>query len=152
MAALMHHFAGIKGSAGPFDKLVLFRCKWTRVFGCSLRPVPVKHIFPVDVPTKLKAAVADSSVSPVPETQMDRWKRQRNAQGESMLTIWLVEEISLFRKLCNGIGLNLNLEPGNKVDFDFVVENCVKSTIENTSRSPCQSLFKKWSPLLFPNT
>ena len=52
-------------------------------------------------------------------------------------------------KLCNGFGLNLNLELGNKVDFDFVVENCVKSTIENPSRSPCQSLFKKWSLLLF---
>ena len=33
------------------------------------------------VPTKLKTAVADSSVSPVPETQVGRWKRQRNVQG-----------------------------------------------------------------------
>ena len=44
---------------------------------------PVKHVSPVDVPTKLKAAFADSSVSPVPETQMDRWTRQRNVQGVS---------------------------------------------------------------------
>ena len=42
---------------------------------------PVKHVSPVDVPTKLKAAVADSSVSPVPEIHMDRWKRRRNVQG-----------------------------------------------------------------------
>ena len=42
---------------------------------------PAKHVPPVDVPTKLKAAVADSSVSPVPETQMNRSKRQRNVQG-----------------------------------------------------------------------
>ena len=42
---------------------------------------PVKHVSPIDVPTKLKAAVADSSVSPVPETHMDRWKRQRNVLG-----------------------------------------------------------------------
>ena len=42
---------------------------------------PVKHVSPVDVPTKLKAAVVDSSVLPVLETQMDRWKRQRNVQG-----------------------------------------------------------------------
>ena len=42
---------------------------------------PVKHVSPVDVPTKLKAAVADSSVSPVPETHMDCWKRQGNVQG-----------------------------------------------------------------------
>ena len=70
---------------------------------------------------------------------------------ESMLAIWLVVEILSFRKLCIGFVLNLKLEPGNKVDFHFVVENCVKSTIENPSRSPCQSLFKEWSPLLFLN-
>ena len=67
-----------------------------------------------------------------------------------MLTTWLVVEILSFRKLCNGFGLNLNLEPGNKVDFDFVVENCVKIIIENPSISPCQSLLKRWSPLLYP--
>ena len=43
--------------------------------------IPAKHVPPVNVPTKLKTAVADSSVSHVPETQMDRWKRQRNVQG-----------------------------------------------------------------------
>ena len=37
---------------------------------------------------------------------------------ESMLEIWLVVEILSFRKLCNGFGLNLNVEPGSKVDFD----------------------------------
>ena len=42
---------------------------------------PANHVSPVDVPTKLKTAVADSSVSPVPETKMDRWKRKRNVQG-----------------------------------------------------------------------
>ena len=42
---------------------------------------PEKHVAPVDVPTKLKAAVADSSMSPVPEIRMARWKRQRNVQG-----------------------------------------------------------------------
>ena len=42
---------------------------------------PVKGVSPVDVPTKLKAAVADSSVSPAPEIRMDHWKRQRNVQG-----------------------------------------------------------------------
>ena len=39
---------------------------------------PVNFVLPVDVPTKLKAAVVDSSVSPVPEIRVDRWKRQRN--------------------------------------------------------------------------
>ena len=48
--------------------MVLCHCKWTRVFGFS-------------PPTKLEAAVAYSSVSPFPETQMDRWERQRNVQG-----------------------------------------------------------------------
>ena len=43
---------------------------------------PVKHVSPVDVPTKLKTAFADSSVSLVPETHMDRWKRQRSVLGE----------------------------------------------------------------------
>ena len=76
--------------------------------------------------------------------------RQKNAQGVLGVHVdWLVVKILLFRKLCNGFGLNLNLEPGNKADFDFVVESCVKSTIENPSRSPCQSLVKKWSPFLF---
>ena len=42
---------------------------------------------------------------------------------ESMLMIWLVVEILLVRKLCNCFGLNLNLELGIKVDFDFVVGN-----------------------------
>ena len=81
----------------------------------------VKGVSPVDVSTKLKATV--SSVSLVPEIRMNRWKRQRNVQGVSMLVIWLVVEILLFRKLCNGFGLNLTLEPGIKVHFDFVVEN-----------------------------
>ena len=40
-----------------------------------------------------------------------------------MLMIWLVVGILLFRKLCNGFGQNLNLEPGSTVDFDFVVES-----------------------------
>ena len=42
---------------------------------------PVKHVSTVDVRTKLKAAIADSSVSLVPETHIDRWKRQRNVLG-----------------------------------------------------------------------
>ena len=42
---------------------------------------PAKHVSPVNVPTKLKTAVADSSESPVPETQTDRWRRKRNVQG-----------------------------------------------------------------------
>ena len=42
---------------------------------------PAKHVSPVNVPTKLKTAVADSSASPVPEIQTARWKRQRNVQG-----------------------------------------------------------------------
>ena len=33
------------------------------------------------LPTKLRTAVADSSVSLVPEIRTDRWKRQRNVQG-----------------------------------------------------------------------
>ena len=37
--------------------------------------------------------------------------------------IWLVKEISRFRKLCNGFGRSLSLVPGIKVDVDFVVEN-----------------------------
>ena len=58
---------------------------------------PLKGAAPVDVPTKLKAAVVDSSVSPVsdssvspvadsslshvPEIRKVRWKRQRNVLG-----------------------------------------------------------------------
>ena len=100
-----------------------------------------KHVSPVKLPTKLKTAVATAGND----------RGMSKVCWESMLMVCLVEEISLFRKLYNGFGLNLNLEPGSKVGFDFVVESCVKNTVENPSRSPCQSLFKKWSPLLFPN-
>ena len=72
----MHHFDGASGPAESFVKLVLFHCKWIRVFGFS-----VKSVSFVDVPTKLRTAVADSSVSLVPEIRTDRWKRQRNVQG-----------------------------------------------------------------------
>ena len=86
---------------------------------------PVKGVSPVDVPTKLKADVADSCVSPVHEIGMDRWKRQRNVQG--VLGVHVDDLVGggnlAFWKLCNGSGLNLNLEPGIKVDSDFVVEN-----------------------------
>ena len=89
MASSTHLSVGIRGSAEPFDKLVLCHCKWTRVFGFSLRPVLCKGVAPVDVPTKLNAAVVDSSVSPVadysvshvPEIRKVRWKRQRNVLG-----------------------------------------------------------------------
>ena len=50
---------------------------------CWILPTssPLNGVSPVDVPTKLKTDVANSSVSPVPEIRMDRWKRQRNVQG-----------------------------------------------------------------------
>ena len=49
----------------------------------------MKGVAPVDVPTKLEAAVvdssvslvADSSVSHVPEIRKVRWKRQKNVRG-----------------------------------------------------------------------
>ena len=45
-----------------FVSLQMDPCVWI-LPACS----PAKHVSPVDVPTKLKTAVADSSVSPVPE-------------------------------------------------------------------------------------
>ena len=59
-----------------FVSLQLDQCVW--ILTASN---PAKHVSPVDVPTNLKTAIADSSVSPVPETQTDRWKRQWNVQG-----------------------------------------------------------------------
>ena len=67
-----------------FVPLQMDPCIWT-LSAAS----PVKGAAPVDVPTKLKAAVVDSSVSPVadssvshgPEIRKVRWKRQRNALG-----------------------------------------------------------------------
>ena len=41
----------------------------------------VKSVSSVDVPTKLRTAVADFSVSPATETRTDRWERQSNVQG-----------------------------------------------------------------------
>ena len=59
-----------------FASLQMDPCVWI-LFASS----PLKGVVPVDVPTKLKAAIADSSVSPVPEIRLDRWKRQRNVLG-----------------------------------------------------------------------
>ena len=42
---------------------------------------PVKSISLGCVPTILRTAVADFSVSPVPEIRTDRWKRKKNVQG-----------------------------------------------------------------------
>ena len=43
------------------------------------------------------------------------------------MIIWLMVKILLFKKVCNGFGLNLNLEPGNKVDFDLHVKVCSRN-------------------------
>ena len=84
----------------------------------------------VDVPTKLKPAFADSSVSPATEIRMDRWKRQRNHEGVLGVNVDdLVGggNLTFFRKLCNGFGLSLSWDSGIKTDFDFVVESGVQS-------------------------
>ena len=39
-----------------------------------------------------------------------------------MSMIWLVDETPRFRNPCSGFGLNLNLEPGIQVDFEFAVQ------------------------------
>ena len=44
-------------------------------------PSSVKRVSSVDVPSKLRTAVVDSSVSPATENRMDRWKQQRHVQG-----------------------------------------------------------------------
>ena len=75
-----------------FVPLQMDPCIWI-----LLAASPVKGVAPVDVPTKLKATVVDSSVSPVadsslspaadssvshvPEIRKVRWKRQRNVLG-----------------------------------------------------------------------
>ena len=51
-------------------------------------PSPEKGVSLVDVPTKLRIAVADSSVSPATEIRMDRWIRQRNVQRSVGSTCW----------------------------------------------------------------
>ena len=84
MASSTHLSVGIRDSVEPFDKLVLSLqldpCIWILPAAS-----PVKSVDPVDVPTKLKAAVVDSSVSPaadssvsyVPEIRKVRWKHDR---------------------------------------------------------------------------
>ena len=112
---------------------------------------PVKHVSPVDVPAKLKAAVVDSSVLPVLETQMDRWNREMfKVCGESRLMIWLVVEILLFRKLCNGFGTNLNLEPGNKVDFDFVVRELCQEYNRKSIKISMSKFVQEMVPVAVP--
>ena len=103
-----------EASAEPFNKLV------QQDGFVSLQMVPVKSVSPVDLPNKLRTAVADSSVSPVPQIRTDTTEMFEEC-WEYVSMIWLVVEISRFRKLCNGFGLSLSLEPGIRVDFDFVV-------------------------------
>ena len=64
--------------------------------------------------------------------------------------IWSVVEISRFRQLCSGFGLSLSLEPGTKVDFDFVVEKQVMNTIGNPLRSPCPNFVQDMEPVAVP--
>ena len=65
----------------PSTSWVLCHCTCTLVFWILPASSPVKGVSPVDVPTNLEAAVADSSVSLVPEIRVDCWIRQRNVQG-----------------------------------------------------------------------
>ena len=55
-----------------FVSLQMDPCVWI-LLASSLATV----VSLVDLPTKLKAAVADSSVSPFPEIRIDGWKRQK---------------------------------------------------------------------------
>ena len=73
---------------------------------------------------------------------MDRWKRQRNVLG--VLGVHVDDLVGggnlvLQNKLCNGFGLNLNLEPGNKVDFD---SRCRELCQEYTRKSIMISMSK----------
>ena len=63
------------GQAG-FVSLQMDPCVWILPASSPVKPVSL-----VDVPTNLEEAVGDSSVLPVLETQMDRWKRRRHVQG-----------------------------------------------------------------------
>ena len=71
-------FDGIRGSLRQADFVSLQIAPRVWILPASS---PVKGVSLVGVPTKLKAAAADSSVSPVPEIRMNRWKRQRNVLG-----------------------------------------------------------------------
>ena len=115
VASSMHHFGGTRGSAEPFKQAGFVSLQTDPCVWILPAPSPVKSVSSVDVRTKLGSALAESSVSPVPETRTDRWKRQRNVQGLLGLT---------FRKAVQrGLGVSLSLEPGSKVDCDFAVEN-----------------------------
>ena len=113
---------------------------------------PVKHVSPVDVPTKLKAAIADSSVSLVPETHMDSWKRQRNVPG--VLGVHVDDLLGgrnlAFQKAVQWLRTELEFGTWEQSRFPFRGRELSQEKIENPSRSPCQSLLKGWSPLLFP--
>ena len=54
--------------------------RWHQRLSRALRQA-VKSVSSVDVPTMLKTAAADSSVTPETEVRMGRWKRQRRVQG-----------------------------------------------------------------------
>ena len=126
----MHHIDGIRGSAAlrQAASLQMDPCIWILPAAS-----PVKGVAPVDVPTKLKAAVVDSSVSPVadssvshvPEIRKVRWKRQSNVQG--VLGVHVDDLVGggnvAFQKAVQWLRTELDLEPGSKVDFDFVVES-----------------------------
>ena len=80
MVSSTHHFAGTRGTAEPLDKLVCFVADGPVCLDSPRAPICEKCFLSVDMRTKLRATVADSTVSPAAEIRTDRWKRQRNVQ------------------------------------------------------------------------
>ena len=112
-----------------------FPCRCPNQVESSPLPIPLCHLF-----LKLRWAAGNDGEMP-----MVCW--------ESMLAICLVVEILLFRELCNdGFGLNLNLEPGSKVDFDFVVESLCQEYNRKSMKISMSKFAQEMEPVSVPQT
>ena len=113
-------------------------------------PSPVKSVSPVDVPTKLRASVADSSVSPVPEIRTDRWKRQRNVQG--LLGVHVDDLVgggNPFQKAVQWLWTELEFGTRDQSRFRFRGRE-LSPEYNRKSFNISMSKFQEWSPWLFP--
>ena len=151
-ASSTHLFDGIKGSGKPSRQAGFVSLKMDPSVWILPASSPAKHVPLVDVPTKLKAAVADSLchlfVKLTCAAGNDR--EMSKVCWESMLTIWLVVEILSFRKLCNGFGLNFEFGTWEQSRFRFRGRELCQDYNRKSIRIPMSKSVQEMEPVGVP--
>ena len=143
MVSLMRRCAGIRGSVKSFDRLLLCHFNWTRGLGSS------------DTQT-CEECLTRGCVNQLEERRCwfscDTWSSNKPLEAtETCVQNFGISrgerKTSPFWKLCSGLERSLSLELGNRVVFDFVTGEWVRSTTGDRSRSPWRSLHEAccWS-------